>query len=99
MNQDYEFEWTILKGSLELDKLDEPGYKRIYDMLVDSDGEDLDRLLIINNELIKAFRDYRLLKVSNRLVKGAELIEVTTDPKERARLMVHYNNLLKELTA
>jgi hypothetical protein len=99
MNSDYEFELSMLKSARELKQIEEHNYKRIYEMLMDSDGEDLDQLLIINAELIGALTDHKRQKISERLVIGAQKIEGTKDPKEKARLMVHYNNLLKELTA
>jgi hypothetical protein len=99
MSPDYEFELTMLKSAKELNQIDELSYKRIYEMLMESDGECLDRLETINDELAKALADHKRQKISDRLVIGAEKIEATEDPKEKARLMVHYNNLLKELTA
>lgn len=97
MNEDYEFELSLLKSAK--DQISEDDYNRIYEMLMDSDGEDLYRLDMINDELIQALEDFKKQKINDRLVKGAELIESTPDPKERAGLMVHYNNLLKELGA
>lgn len=99
MNEDYEFEWSILKGAYEAKQIDELNYKRIYEMLMDSDGECLERLEIINNALIEALADHKRQKINDRLIIGAEKIEATEDPKEKARLMNHYNNLLKELIA
>jgi hypothetical protein len=99
MNDDYRFEESLVESAFTLNKIDELNYHRIMGMLQESDGEDLDQLLIINDELGRALEDYRIQKVSDRLVIGAEMIEAAEDPKEKARLMVHYNNLLKELTA
>jgi hypothetical protein len=99
MNDDYKFEMSLLESAFELKQIDELSYHRINGMLLDADGECLDRLKIINDELAKALADHKKQKINDRLIIGAEKIEATTDPKERARLMVHYNNLLKELGA
>lgn len=99
MNDDYKFEEVLLESAFNLKQIDESSYYNILVMLKESDGECLDRLEIINDELAKALADHKWQKINDRLVIGAEKIEATTDPKEKARLMVHYNNLLKELTA
>ena len=99
MNEDYERSLYLLKSSYEIDQIYEHDYKRIYELFMDADGECLDELKLILYELLDALADHKRSKLSERLVIGAEKIEATEDPKEKARLMVHYNNLLKELGA
>lgn len=99
MQIDYDRQMWLLNRSLETNLIPETDYQRIFEMLIETDYEDYTRLGIICDDLIQAIADHKKQKISDRLVKGAELIESTPDPKEKARLMVHYNNLLKELGA
>lgn len=85
----------MIDSAFKAKKLKESSYKRLKGMIKDSDGEDYYRLEVINNDFIQALKE----RLSERLIIGAEKIEATTDPKEKARLMNHYNNLLKELSA
>jgi CDP-glycerol glycerophosphotransferase (TagB/SpsB family) len=95
----YDFTEHLIKSAYESKELDETNYHRLMGMLLDSEDEDLDELIAINLEYVEALKDHKRQKISERLVIGAEKIEATEDPKEKARLMIHYNNLLKELGA
>jgi len=99
INEDYEFSLHLLTSSMELGQLEDHNYQRIYEMFMDSDGECLERLKLILYELLDALADHKRQRISERLVIGAEKIEAAEDPKEKARLMMHYNNLVQELTA
>lgn len=95
----YKFTLSLIESAYELKQLDELNYHQLLLMLIDADVEDFKKIKIVNIDLIGAIADHKRQKISERLVIGAEKIEETDDPKEKARLMVHYNNLLKELGA
>lgn len=99
MIEHYEFTLHLIESTYELKELDELNYHRLLGILLDSDGDDLEQMRLLNIDLIECLIDNKRQKISERLVIGAEKIEATEDPKEKARLMIHYNNLLKELGA
>jgi hypothetical protein len=99
MNEDYVRQLDLLTMARDQKLISQLDYLRIYEMLLDSDGEDYFVLEVINDDLIATMESHKKQILCDRLVIGSEKIEATDDPKEKARLMVHYNNLLKELTA
>lgn len=99
IHDDHKFTFSLINDCRDAKAISEDDYFRLIEMLLETENEDFDMIILINNELIKALADCKRQKISARLVIGAEKIEGTEDPKERARLMVHYNNLLKELGA
>lgn len=97
MNEDYEFEWSILNGAYKAKQIDELNYKRIYEMLMESDGECLERLEIINQELINALADNEIQKINDRLVIGSVKIDIEQDPEKKRQYVAVYDQLYNKM--
>lgn len=97
MNDDYKFEKSLIESAFELNQIDELNYHRVLGMLMESDGECLDRLEIINKELANALADNAIQKINDRLIIGSAKIEIEPDLEKKRQYMAVYDQLYNKM--
>jgi len=97
MNNDFKFQFKLINSSMDL--MTESKYEEILSMFLECEDGDYFQLERVNNLLLFRINEYKINKITARLEKAEQFIELENDKLKKEHYEWAYISLVAELEA